>query len=139
MDKKFLLIFSAALLVGCQTYPSMDDIKECPGANGPDIKIEYGDSKIDVSHKVRVARDGRLVLKMEPDNSSDEGIVYKDLDIYLIGKDPKSKWLNRRLNAGESNTKKAVICVDGREKGTYSYMVVVPGVGEIDPRVEVHD
>lgn len=144
MERTLLIIALAGLLTGCQTYktahyPSLDDIKDCPGANGKDITIEYGDSKIDVTHKVSVGRDEKLVIKLEPDNQSDEGVDYKTLDIYLIGKDNASKWLNRALNAGDSNTKKAVICVDNRAADTYRYMVVVPGVGEIDPRIDVHD
>jgi hypothetical protein len=55
---------------------------KCPGTNGKDVKIRYGDSKIDVTHK-------------------------------------------------------AVICVGETQPGTYYYRVIVPGVGEIDPRVDV--
>jgi hypothetical protein len=112
-------------------------ISECPGANGPDMHIWYGDSKINVTNRVKTTSDGKLVIKLHPDNSSDEGIDYSTLDITLVGKDSASNWLTRTLNASEQNTKKATICVDGKPVGVYQYMVVVPGVGTIDPRVDI--
>jgi hypothetical protein len=101
------------------------------------MHIWYGDSKIQVTNKVTAKSDGKLVIKMHPDNSSDEGIDYGTLDITLVGKDSASNWLTRTLNASEQNTKKATICVDGKPVGKYHYMVVVPGVGTIDPRVDI--
>lgn len=112
-------------------------ITECPGANGPDLKIWYGDAKIRVTNKVTAKQDGKLVIKMHPDASSDNGVDYKTLNISLIGKDAQSSWLTRTLNSTELASKKAVICVDGQAEGIYEYLVVVPGVGVIDPRVEI--
>jgi hypothetical protein len=103
------------------------------------MHIWYGDSKMRVTNKVTAEPDGKLVIKMHPDNTSAEGIDYGTLDIALIGKDSASSWLTRTLNASEQNTKKATICVEGRPEGHYKYMVVVPGVGTIDPRVEIKE
>ena len=132
-----LMILAGAVLLtaGCETLGPTN--MNCEGANGPDIHIRYGDSKIDVTHKVKVKPDGRLVLRLHPDAKSDEKVDYKKLDISLVGKDANSQWINTTLNAGDKNSSKAVICVDNREQGTYEYLVTVPGVGTIDPRVDV--
>ena len=55
----------------------------------------------------------------------------------LVGKEMKDQWLNLTLNSTQNNTPQAVICVDGKSAGSYYYQVIVPGVGEIDPRVDV--
>ena len=140
MNKRLLLLTVAGvMLTGCQSFPDVANIKECTGSNGHDIKITYGDSKIIVTNKVQVKKDEKLVIKFHPDNSSAEGRDYKNMDIFMIGKEGKDRWLNRKFNANDEGNKKAIICVDGQSAGMYSYLVLVPGVGEIDPRVEVQD
>ena len=76
---------------------------------------------------------------MIPDHTSDNGVNYETLNISLIGKDAKSAWLTRTVNSTESASKKVTICVGGQEEGTYEYLVVVPGVGSIDPRVDINN
>lgn len=145
MIRLIAVVTAGFLLAGCPSTPTVPGpatgqiINECPGANGPDMQIWYGDSKIRVTHKVTAKPDGKLVIKMHPDNTSAEGVDYGTLDIALIGKDSASSWLSRTLNASEQNTKKATICIDGQPVGDYQYMVVVPGVGTIDPRVEIRE
>ena len=114
-------------------------ITECPGAMGPDITISYGDGRSKVTNKVKTTSDGKVVIKMMPANNPDNGVDYKTLDITLIGKNAESAWLTRTLNSTESASKKATICVDGKPEGEYEYIVVVPGVGMIDPRVEIEN
>jgi hypothetical protein len=139
MKNPMLLIPAIILSAGCAQFPEVADITECPNAGGNDVKINYGDSKIEVTHKVRSRRDEKVVFKLNPDNQSDEGVDYDELEIMVIGKTPDSKWLNRKFKASDSNNNKFVVCVDGRDAGSYYYMVVVPGVGTIDPRVDVHE
>jgi hypothetical protein len=57
----------------------------------------------------------------------------------LVGKTSKSQWLNRKLRSSEEKNNKFRICIGDRPKGTYYYMVNVPGVGQIDPRVDVEE
>ena len=136
--KRLLMLAGAVLLTaGCETFPEVADIQDCPGANGKDVTIEYGDSKIVVTHKVTAKQDEKVVFKLKPDNQSDEGVDYNDLEILVVGETRDSKWLNRKLRASDSNNKKTTVCIDGRKAGTYYYMVIVPGVGTIDPRVDV--
>lgn len=136
-------ITATFLIAGCSAMPVVNGpatgqtIIECPGASGPDMHIRYGDAKIQVTHKVKATSDGKLVIKMHPSNQSELGIDYDTLDITLVGKNSKSSWLTRTLNASEQNSKKATICVDGEPEDLYEYMVIVPGVGVIDPRVEI--
>lgn len=137
MKQTILLLAGSLLLAGCETFPEAADILDCPGAEGKDVTIEYGDSKIVVTHKVTAKQDEKVVFKLKPDNQSDEGVDYKDLEILVVGETRDSKWLNRKLKASDSNNKKTTVCIDGRKAGTYYYMVIVPGVGEIDPRVDV--
>jgi hypothetical protein len=111
-------------------------IKECEGSNGKDVTIKYGDSYIDVTYKVKVKQDEKIVLKLQPQNNSESGVDYKALDIHLIGETSKDSWLSRTLNANEVGAK-MVICVDDENVGDYKYIVEVPGVGRIDPRVVV--
>ena len=139
MKNKLLPIAASVLLAGCTHFPELADIEECEGAEGKDVTIEYGDSKIVVTHKVSPARDEKVVFKLKPDTKSDEGVDYKNLEIQVVGDSRESSWLNRKFRASDTNNKKFEVCVDGRPKGTYYYKVIVPEVGMIDPRVDVHD
>jgi hypothetical protein len=89
-----------------------------------------------VTYKVRVKQDEKIVLKLQPQNNAESGTNYNSLDIRLIGEASKDRWLNRTLNANDGSAKK-VICVDDEDTGEYKYIVEVPGVGRIDPRVVV--
>lgn len=139
MKNPTLLTPAIILLAGCAQFPEVADITDCPNAGGNDVKIDYGDSKIEVTHKVKAGRKEKVVFKLNPDNQSDEGVDYDELEIMVVGKTPNSKWLNRKFKASDTNNRKFTVCVDDRQKGTYYYMVIVPGVGTIDPRVDVHD
>ncbi len=135
MNKLTSLLVLALPLAACGTTTT--DIKECPGSNGKDVTIKYGDSYVTVTHKVSVKQDEKIVLKLKPEMNAVSGTNYQDLEIELVGKKQKDKWLDRKLRASDANSKKAVICVDGQDLGEYEYDVIVPGVGKIDPRVDV--
>ena len=135
--KNIILMAGAMILgTGCASLAGPTNM-DCEGANGPDIHIRYGDAKINVTNRVRVKPDGRLVIRLHPDRKSEGKVDYKKLDITLEGKDAASQWINTTLNANEKNSSKAVICVENQTPGTYEYLVRVPGVGIIDPRVDV--
>ena len=139
------IIFAAFLFSACNQTMLVPgpadgvDIVECPGSEGPDIRIHYGDAHIKVTNRVSTTSDGKVVIKMFPDHTSDNGVNYETLNISLIGKNAKSAWLTRTVNATESASKKVTICVDGQPEDTYEYLVVVPGVGSIDPRVDINN
>ena len=126
------LLLLATLATGCATA----EFLECPGSNGRDVTIKYGDSYIDVTYKVKVKQDEKIVLVLKPQNNAESGVDYKALDIRLIGETTKDRWLSRTLNDNDGESKK-VICVDDQATGDYKYIVEVPGVGRIDPRVVV--
>ena len=147
MKRILILLCSGVVLAGCSSldgyfvvFPDEDDVEKCEGPAAHAINIEYGDSKIVVDHKLKVKKREVIEIKLDPDKKSFEsGVNYETLDIMLVGKASKSQWLNRKLRASESQNNKFRICVGERPKDTYYYMVEVPGVGKIDPRVDIED
>ena len=152
MKRISLLLIAGLLLTGCETldgyfevFPDVEDIEECPGASGKPLHIWYGDSTIVVDHKVSVKKKEVIKIILHPDFNSKkmkkEDYVseqdYEELEVVLVGKTSKAQWLNRKLKASDSNNKKFEICIGDRDYGTYRYLVRVPGVGQIDPRIVV--
>ena len=83
------------------------DKKDCPGSNGPNIVIRYGDSNIEVTHKVEVKSNGRLILKLHPNQGPpQQEIDHNKTLITLAGKDAKSAWINASLLAPETSPEK---------------------------------
>lgn len=136
MNKLLLIAGIGFLSAGCA---SLDDPvnEKCPNAKGPPIHIRYGDSKIDVTNKVKVRREGHLVLMLHPEDRPEQKKDPNQLTVILEGKNDASAWIEAELTAGDGNSSKAVICVGETDIGTYRYLVKVEGVGEIDPRVDV--
>lgn len=129
----------AALSCGCATegkFVNQNTDNDCDGKGTVSAFIKYGDSYIDVTPHSKVKRKGEIIFKLVPQRNSDYGIDYTNLDIEIEGKTPSDNWLdtNGKQNAG----KKIFVCVDENQApGTYQYLVRVPGVGTIDPRVNV--
>lgn len=147
MKRIVFLVCSSVVFAGCSSldsyfvvFPDEKDVEKCEGPAAHNLTIQYGDSKIVVDHKLKVKKKDVIEIKLKPDNTSFEsGVNYKTLDIMLVGKTSKSQWLNRKLRSSESKNNKFRICVGERPKDTYYYMVHVPGVGKIDPRVDIED
>lgn len=134
----FLLGLTVAMLVGCAAHDRMPPapIKTCSGSNGKDVKIKYGDGYIEVDWKKQVKRDEKIVFKLDPENNPSSGTDYEHLTISIIGKSTDDSWLTRDMAESDSAEQK-IICVDGQAVGLYEYTVYVPGVGYIDPYVDV--
>ena len=150
MIRTIAVLAACVMVSGCEATPIDTGVN--PGT-GPDlvvpppnctqgpvsqITIKYGDSKIEVTHKVKVKKSNFLKLTLNPDNSSQEPMDYKTLNVYLFGTTPDAQWLDDVYNAGGQNQKSFDICADA-PVGKYKYMVVIPGVGTIDPRVEIEN
>lgn len=135
MIRIILLLLAGMAISGCA--PLVPQIKECPGANGKDVTIRYGDSRIEVTYKVNVKQDEKVVLKLQPENNAASGTDYDEVEIELKGKTANDNWINRKLKSTDGPNKH-IICVDGQDVGLYEYAVIVPGVGTIDPRIEVN-
>jgi len=133
-----LLITSAAMLAACADLNMRPpgQIKSCPGSNGKDIRIRYGDGYIEVDWKQTVKQDEKIVFDLHPQNNPPSGINYKDMTISIIGKTTDDSWLDRYMSYSGPGDHK-VICVDGQSTGTYEYSVFVPGLGYVDPYVQV--
>ena len=91
---------------------------------------------VPITHKITVKQEEAIILKLHPQQNPPSGTNYDDLEIKLIGEKFKDKWLNKTLKASDGSSKK-IICVMMQKEGEYKYIVKVPGVGEIDPRVKV--
>jgi len=78
------------------------------------------------------------MLKPKPNQPS--GTDYSAVVVKMEGKrDPEDKWLNKDASAG-NGTNKIFICVpENQAIGTYGFNVTVPGVGAIDPRINVEN
>jgi hypothetical protein len=148
MKANIMILVALALLSACNTMGTTGGgtgsggstgATACTGSNGKDITIRYGDSRIDVTYKIKVNKaDEKIVLKLQPENNSASGTDYETLQIRIEGKTPDASWLDLWVADSDPADKK-VICVDSQNVGVYTYSVIVPGVGEIDPRVEVID
>lgn len=132
MGKVISVLATVVFAAGCAPVLMHD----CEDANGVDAHLRYGDSSIQITHKIKVKQEEAIILKLHPQQNPPSGTNYDDLEIKLIGEKFKDKWLNKTLKASDGSSKK-IICVMMQKEGEYKYIVKVPGVGEIDPRVEV--
>ena len=149
MIRTIAVLAACVLVSGCETTPIDEEVKpdtkRCTQGPVSQVTIKYGDSKIDVTHKVKVHKSNFLKLTLKPENSPhdpddslEKPVDYETLNIYLFGTTPDAKWLDGVYNAGGKNQRSFDICVDA-PVGHYKYMVVIPGVGTIDPRVEIEN
>ena len=151
MIKKIALVAGCTMLAGCPANPPVDASMNpgvtpppavgpasCTQPTGPKprIIIKYGDSSIEVTHKIKSKQNNYFELRLDPSNSSADPVDFTTMNVFLIGADAKSQWLSGTYNAGGANQKTFDICADAPED-MYKYTVVIPGVGMIDPRVEI--
>lgn len=127
-------------MAACQTTPPYTNGQggnpgpdSCVGNSADKITIAYKASSITVTPKVRVDKDTHFKVILKPD-SSDAAV--KNMNVYLFGNTADAAWLNKVYNADGNNQKEFDICADA-PIGEYKYMVVIPGIGTIDPRIVV--
>ena len=143
MKKTIPILALAALITGCAAPAAISgpvveyQTTDCEGKKSHDLTISYGDSFINVTPKVKAKQDERLVIKLDPDKKSDLNVDYETLVIHIVAKDNKSNWINRSIAANDTDQNKFHFCTAGIPAGMYSYQVIVPSVGIIDPRVEI--
>ncbi len=65
------------------------------------------------------------------------GIDYKNMEIEIRGEKQKDKWLNKKAKSTDDKKKLRICVKEDQAAGEYKYIVIVPKVGEIDPRVVV--
>jgi hypothetical protein len=148
MIRTIAFVTIGALLVACETTPMNtggDKVSapvsgaastSCTSNSSQKITIKYGDSSIDVTHKINVKKGKNFKLILNPSNSSADPVDYTTMNVYLFGSTTDAQWLTDVYNAGGQNSKEFDICASADE-GEYKYMVVIPGIGTIDPRVEI--
>jgi hypothetical protein len=135
------IIGITALMAGCTTpglFINANKKNDCDGKGQTLIKIGYGDSYLEATPRGWAKRKGEIVYKLEPRKNQPSGIDYSNVDVKISGKrDPEDKWLDKYGKAGNGSNK-IFVCVDENlPYGTYGFDVEVPGVGKIDPRIDV--
>lgn len=133
MDRVISVLAIALFSTGCGTINTV----ECPDANGIDMQIWYGDSSIKVSHRIKVKQDEAILIKLHPEMNAPSGTDYKNMTIDIRGEKPKDKWLDKEVKSTDDNETLRICVKEDQKPGDYKYLVIVPTVGTIDPRVEV--
>ena len=140
MKKIPMVVITSALLGACAApgdFVSQQTPNDCDGQGRVNIDIAYGDSHIVVTPKAMVKRKGEIVYKLKPERNAQSGVDYTNVMIEIDGKTSDDDWLNKTDKYGPG--KKIFVCVDQNQPfGQYNFAVTVPGVGTIDPRVDVY-
>ena len=80
-----------------------------------------------------------VVLHPRPPKAGSGEYSVDNNPVIIYGKATKDQWISGSGNKGAGKSS-FPICFDaGTEAGDYVYMVVIPGVGTLDPRVKVED
>jgi hypothetical protein len=111
---------------------------ECATNSASMIVVKYGDSRIEVTHRINVKKNKFFKLRLDPSNSSADPVDFTTMNVYLFGSTADAQWLNETYNADGQNQKDFDICASA-PVGEYKYMVVIPGIGTIDPRIVIKD
>ena len=140
MKKIPIVIAMSALLGACAApgdFIGQRTDNDCDGQGQVFIDIAYGDSHIAVTPKAKVKRKGEIVYRLKPDRNAESGVDYTEVAIEIDGKTSSDDWLNKTTKYLKN--KKIFVCVDQNQPlGQYNFAVTVPGVGTIDPRVDVY-
>ena len=142
MKKTALFVMSAAFLVGCAVEP-VSVLLTCEGPNKKDVRIGYGDGLIDVDYRITASKavDQKIVLLLQPRPAQKpprgSGTNYDDLAITVQGKTNADKRIIDLTVAASDPAERKTICLEDKPEGTYRFMVEVPGVGTIDPIIDI--
>jgi len=144
MNNNVLLAISAAFLIGCAAMePTHESLLTCPGNFGKDLRITYGDGLIDVDYRINAskAQDRKIVLLLQPRPAQNpprgSGTNYRDLAITVQGKTRADKSIIDLSVAASDSVERKTICLEDKPVGTYRFLVHVPGVGTIDPIIDI--
>lgn len=154
MTRTIALLAVCALLAACATTPAgpggpsgpsgplnpggSPTPSSCTTNSSSMIVVKYGDSSIDVTHRINVKKNKFFKIRLDPANSSSDPVDYTTMNVYVFGSTTNAQWLNAVYNAGGQNHKDFDVCADA-PIGEYKYMVVIPGIGTIDPRIDIKD
>lgn len=75
---------------------------------------------------------------MKDMTGSGSGTDYRNKTIEFRGKTDKEIWLDRNVSENDPDDHK-VFCIGNKAVGTYQFSVHVPGVGTIDPIIDIID
>ena len=131
-----ILIIISVLLTGFIT-PAQAQHEECPIDEFmvARVTISYGDAYIKAEPAfVQVCPGGRIIVTLDPVEP------YEIMDVELKGRMKDQEWLRKAYRAMDLKEKDFQFVIEVPEDQPakiYKYYVKVPGVGYLDPRVEV--
>ncbi len=141
MNKAILIVAALVLAAGCggkggsTTVGGTPTPLACDDKTKKGIKIDFEDSSISAEAKKEFNKNTDSML-LVIDGKGDP--AYEDLKIHVYGEDATGAWLNVWASENDPDSAKTV-CLENVPLGEYKYVVHVPGVGTLDPRVEVVD
>ena len=141
MKSTVLTTMFALTVTGCASIAGQDD---CGGGYQRTVDIHYGDSELRVTPPVqRVFRSGSFVLRLKPSKRGSDTVDYETVKVTVEGKsgdDGKAAdWIKKETATYDTASEHSIgYCVPEMEdEGEQYYGIVVEGVGELDPRVDV--
>jgi len=140
MRNLFLIFLMPFILIACTSegeyskYNSFAQEEECDDG-GTWVKVNYGDSYLEVKPKVKLKKGSAWEFRLKPRTSA-----YEKMLVTIKGKsaDSDDDWIN--VQGTFEKNKTLVICVDPDQEErvkTYEYLVEIQEIGTLDPRAEV--
>jgi hypothetical protein len=139
MQKLILAILS--MFFACSLTQAQGTAGECPdeALMEAGVTITYGDALLRAEPaSVRVCAGGRITITLVPEAG------YDVMEVERKARKKEEKWLKKAVRAVDLKEKEKrrqfkIKVPEGQPAGIYKYYVKVPGVGYLDPRVEVVD
>lgn len=147
MKKLILLAVGAALLAACSGMdrkpPKTIETCELDGLKEKKLKIRYGDGQIYADYFTQASKKEfrKIVFDLEglasqkPPKGS--GVDYDKLVITIRSKtDTDVDVINFEISADDP-VEYRTLCITNKDAKTYEYFIYVPGVGTIDPIIDI--
>ena len=107
------------------------------------VKVTYGDGHLDVNYFTQASKKEyrRIVFELDGKPSQappkGSGVNYDNLVITIRGKtDTDADVIDIEASANQEDRYKTV-CISNKDERSYRYLIYVPGVGTIDPIIDI--
>lgn len=140
MKKMITIIAGLLFMSGCASegkFIGANKDNECGGKGKVRIEVVYGDAFLKATPKSNAKRRGQVIYDLKPRNNQESGIDYSEVEVTIAGKTGSANWLNKKGKAREGRDKVFICVPQNQGTGAYDFSVEVPGVGKLDPRVNV--
>lgn len=142
---KILNLIILSTFFACSLAQAQGTTGECPdeALMEAGVTITYGDALLRAEPaSVQVCAGGKITITLVPKAG------YDVMEVELKARKKEEKWLKKAVRAVDLKEKEKekekrrqfkIKVPEGQPAGIYKYYVKVPGVGYLDPRVEVVD